>query len=101
MNRLKVLQYNVQKSKDKVIAPLLADKAVASYDILALQEPWKNPYKNATYCPNSSAFYTAYNNQERRSCFLINKSLDINSWDIDYSGSDVYSFRLQLLDIVL
>jgi len=101
MNRLKVLQYNVQKSKDKVMAPLLADKAVASYDILALQEPWKNPYKNATYCPNSSAFYTAYNNQERRSCFLINKSLDINSWDIDYSGPDVCSLRLQLPDIVL
>jgi len=36
MNRLRALQYNVQKSKDKVMAPLLADKATASYDILAL-----------------------------------------------------------------
>ena len=58
-------------------------------------------HKNATYCPNLSAFYTAYNNQERRSYFLINKSLDINSWDIDYSGPDVCSLRLQLPDIVL
>ena len=101
MNKLKVLQYNVQKSKDKVMAPLLADKATASYDILALQEPWHNPYKNATYCPSSAAFYVAYDNQERRSCFLINKSLDINSWDVDYSGPDVCSLRLQLPDLVL
>ena len=57
MNRLKVLQYNVQKSKDKVMAPLLADKIAATYDVLALQEPWQNPHKNATYCPNSSVFY--------------------------------------------
>ena len=101
MNRLRVLQYNVQKSKDKVMAPLLADKATASYDILALQEPWQNPYKNATYCPSSLAFYVAYNNQERQSCFLINKNLNINSWDINYSGPDVCSLRLQLPDIVL
>ena len=60
MNRLKVLQYNVQKSKDKVIAPLLADKTAAIYDILALQEPWQNLYKNATYYPNSLVFYIAH-----------------------------------------
>ena len=79
MNRLKVLQYNVRKSKKKVMVPLLADKVIVSYDVLALQEPWQNPYKNATYCPSRSAFYVAYNDQKRRSCFLINKSLDINS----------------------
>jgi hypothetical protein len=101
MNKLKVLQYNVQKSKDKVMAPLLADKAITSYDILALQEPWHNPYKNATYCPSSAAFYAAYNDQERRSCFLINKSLNISLWDVDYSGPDVCSLRLQLSDITL
>jgi len=61
MSRLRVLQYNVQKSKDKVMAPLLADQAVALYNVLALQEPWKNPHKNATYCLNLSAFYVAYN----------------------------------------
>ena len=43
------------------MAPLLADKAVALYDILTLQEPWKNPHKNATYYPNSLAFYAVYN----------------------------------------
>ena len=46
-------------------------------------------------------FYIVYDNQVRQSCFLINKNLDINTWDIDYSGPDVYSIRFQLSDIVL
>lgn len=44
------------------MAPLLASGAITSYDILALQEPWHNPHKNATYCPSSSAFFVAYDN---------------------------------------
>jgi len=61
------------------MAPLLADKATTLYDILALQEPWQNPYKNTIYYPSLSVFYIIYNNQERQSYFLINKNLDINS----------------------
>ena len=83
------------------MAPLLTNKITALYNILALQEPWQNPFKNATYCPSSSAFYITYDNQARRSCFLINKSLNINTWDIDYSGPNICSIRLQLSDIVL
>jgi len=101
MNRLKVLQYNVQKSKDKVIALLLTDKAITLYNILVFQKLWQNPYKNAIYYLSLSVFYIVYNNQEKQSCFLINKNLDINSWDIDYSGPDIYSLRLQLPDITL
>jgi hypothetical protein len=58
-------------------------------------------FKNATYCPRLAAFYIAYNNEKRQSCFLINKSLNISSWDVDYLGPDVYSLKLQLLDITL
>ena len=36
---LRILQYNVQKSKDKVIALLLADLRTHEFDIIALQEP--------------------------------------------------------------
>ena len=72
------------------MAPLLADKATTLYDILALQELWQNPYKNTIYCLSLSVFYIVYNNQERQSYFLINKNLDINSWEIDYLGPDIY-----------
>jgi hypothetical protein len=33
---LKILQYNVQKSKNKVMVPLLADPRVQEFDIIAL-----------------------------------------------------------------
>ena len=36
---LKILQYNVRKSRDTVIATLLRDEKVMEYDILAIQEP--------------------------------------------------------------
>lgn len=36
---LKILQYNVRKSRDIVIATLLRDLRVIDYDILAIQEP--------------------------------------------------------------
>jgi hypothetical protein len=35
---LKILQYNVRKSRDIVIATLLRDERVIEYDILTIQE---------------------------------------------------------------
>jgi len=40
---LKILQYNVMRSRDEVMATLLRDPKIQDYDILALQEPWKKP----------------------------------------------------------
>ena len=36
---MKILQYNVRKSRDTVMATLLRDPRVMDYDILAIQEP--------------------------------------------------------------
>ena len=36
---LKILQYNVRKSRDTVMATLLRDPRVMEYDVLAIQEP--------------------------------------------------------------
>jgi hypothetical protein len=57
---LKILQYNVWKSKDRVMAPLLADPRIQDFDIIALQEPWTNRYKDTTYCPRAAPFFLAY-----------------------------------------
>src|SRR5438046_41957 len=45
---LRILQYNVIKSKDIVMAPLLHDQQIIEYDLLAIQEPWRNPFDNST-----------------------------------------------------
>ena len=93
MNNFQILQYNVQKS-NKVMAPLLADSRVSSYDLIALQEPWKDKHCNRTYCPRASGFVPAYDNQQRRSCFLINRRLDPTTWSIEYPSSDLTVFCL-------
>jgi len=100
MSRLKILQYNVRKSK-KVMAPLLADKRTRSFDIIAIQEPWKNPEQNRTYCPSASGFIPAYDDRERRSCFLVNKELDSTAWDVSFPGPDlaILSIRTEELNI--
>ena len=36
---LKILQYNVRKSRDVVMATLLRGPRVIDYDVLAIQEP--------------------------------------------------------------
>lgn len=88
MSKLRILQYNVRKSK-KVMEPLLADAAALSYDTIALQEPWKNPLQNRTYCPRASGYIPAYDNRERRCCFLVHKDLNTAMWDIEFLGPDL------------
>ncbi len=46
---LKILQYNVNKSKDIVMALLLKDPNIKSYNILAIQEPWRNNFTPTTH----------------------------------------------------
>ena len=98
MSRLRVLQYNVQKSK-KVMEPLLADERVQSYDVIAIQEPWKNPQQNRTYCPRSSNFIPAYDDTERRTCFLLHKDLDVAKWEVTFHGPDLVSLHLVINDL--
>jgi hypothetical protein len=46
---LSILQYNVMKSKDKVIASLVRDEKVKAYAVLAVQEPWRKLFHHATH----------------------------------------------------
>jgi hypothetical protein len=36
---LRILQYNVQKSRDVVLTSLFQDPRILEYDVLAIQEP--------------------------------------------------------------
>lgn len=46
---LRILHYNIQKSYEQVIVPLFSEENIADFDIIALQEPWKNTYQNTTF----------------------------------------------------
>ena len=56
-SRLALLQYNVNKSRDKVMIGLFQDPKLASYDILAIQEPWRNRHNDQGYNPDTSLFH--------------------------------------------
>ena len=43
-NTLTILQYNVRKSRDTVMATLLRDPRIKDLDIIAIQEPWRNSF---------------------------------------------------------
>jgi hypothetical protein len=63
-NTLSILQYNVNKSRDKVMAGLLADERALEYDIIAIQEPWRNPFYHTTYHPVKDRFDLVYKKAE-------------------------------------
>ncbi|KAJ3552838.1 hypothetical protein NPX13_g11022 [Xylaria arbuscula] len=42
------------------MATMLRDPKVLEYDILAIQEPWRNPFKETTHHPAKSAFHLCY-----------------------------------------
>ena len=87
MNRqktLRILQYNVHKSKDKVMASLPQDPRIHEFDILATQEPWKNPFTATTHHPAEDEFHLCYppgdEESPARVCFFINKTMDHTKW---------------------
>src|SRR2546430_1757712 len=100
--KLKISQYNMHKSKRKVMEALLEDAANQGVAVLALQEPWQNKSMHATYCPGRSKFWPAYPQRFRtRACFLVNKALSLSSWSVDYPQPDLATLTLQLEDRVL
>jgi hypothetical protein len=98
MRELKLLQYNVQKSKDKVMVPLFEDPAVADFDIVAIQEPWRNPYTPTTYNRRQGNFHLVFPPEGGRACIFINKRLHLDSWKASVHSPDLCSVSLKLGD---
>ena len=90
---LMILQYNVWGSK-AVVIPLLADRRIHEYDIIAIQEPWQNPHMPATYCPASAPFTPAYPPRQGGACLLINRHLDTSRWLVTFPDKNLTTLRL-------
>jgi hypothetical protein len=87
---LHILQYNVQKSRDVVMADLFQDPRVLRYDVLAVQEPWRNPYITTSYHPLKEHFQLTYlEDVATRVCFYINKRIDPSTWSVSYITKDI------------
>ncbi|KNB19275.1 hypothetical protein FOXG_22503 [Fusarium oxysporum f. sp. lycopersici 4287] len=98
---LEALEYNVRKSKDTVMATLLRDPDIGRYDILAIQEPWKNPFDTTTHHPAKDQFHLCYPDKDQtfpaRVCFFINKRLDHSRWHFEEANRDLGSLNLRLV----
>jgi len=92
---LRILQYNVHKSRNKVMIALLHEEKIKDYDILVLQEPWRFDDISRAYCPATAGFTLEDNGG--RTCFYINKRIDSNTWHSTWHSKDVGTITLQTL----
>lgn len=101
-NRLNILQYNVRKSRDMVMASLLRDPGIYDFDIIAIQEPWKNPYTATTHHPAKNRFHLCYPTGDTegsaRVCFFVNKKIDQTRWRFEERTRDICSIVIDQTD---
>jgi exonuclease III len=101
-NRLNILQYNVRKSRDMVMASLLRDPGTYDFDIIAIQEPWKNPYTATTHHPAKDRFHLCYpigdTEGSARVCFFVNKKIDQKRWRFEERTRDICSIVIDQTD---
>lgn len=91
---LRILQYNVHKSRNKVMIALLQETSIKDYDILIIQEPWRYNESSKTYCPASAGFTLEDNGG--RTCFYINKRIDSNTWHSTWHSKDVGTITISV-----
>jgi hypothetical protein len=75
--------------------PLLEDSFTKKYDVLAIQEPWRNPSAPTTYRARGTGFTLAHDKVPSRVCFYVNQNLNPNSWTVTYHSPDFYTLTLQ------
>ena len=88
---LNLLQYNVQKSQTCQDL-LLANPRLQEVDLIALQEPWRNPYQETSTSTVFSAFYPLQDQVLGRTLVLINRRIQRSAitpvfWSGDKSAS--------------
>src|SRR5271154_4357783 len=94
---LRILQYNVNHGKEATLIPLLRNATIKEFDILAIQEPWRNPFQTTGYNPSRSEFYLAYPAKElTRVCFYVNKRLHPNTWTVTHHNEDAQTLTLKI-----
>ncbi|KAM0742770.1 hypothetical protein ACQRIT_002947 [Beauveria bassiana] len=82
--------------KDIVLASLFQNKRIADYDILAIQEPWRNQFINTSYHPLKTHFQLMYlNNPATRVCLYINKHINPSTWQVSYVSADIISLTIR------
>src|SRR6516165_827575 len=96
--QLRVLQYNVQHSKDRVLIDLLADERAREMDVLAIQEPWTNTRDNRRgYNPSSSPFrLVSTATKDTRAAIYINKKIYTEDFEVTATQDTLVTVNLKV-----
>lgn len=95
INDLVIYQYNANRSKNKVMAQFMRDPEVLRADIIAIQEPWKNPFINTTHHPAKDTHELLYpvGDERTRVCMFVSKKLA--NWTHIGHTTDVHELRVR------
>jgi ribonuclease HI len=87
MSSLHILQYNMHKAKDTVMATFLRDPKVLKATIIAAQEPWRNNLSDTTHQPAAATHQLLYPKSSEyddkgppRVALFVAKSVDPDIW---------------------
>ncbi len=96
IEKLYIIQYNLQKNLNVVMAPILADKQVTKFSVLAVPEPYQNSFISLTHSVSYSTSYLLHS-FVLNSCvyYFINKSMNSSYWTGDFPSPDYSSLPLR------
>ena len=76
--------------------PLLADTNTQDYDIIAIQEAWRNPSAPTSLSSHQSGFYLLYRpGSDTRVCFYVNDLIDNDSWELEFTSADMCILKIK------
>lgn len=92
---LSILQYNVKKSKGKVMIPFFKKSSIHTYNILAIQKPWRNFFQHITNNCLSQVFKLSYILYlATRVNFFIHKRLVLSIWNVTHHTLDFSTLEI-------
>lgn len=94
---LSILQYNMRNERVTTMIPLLADPKLQDYNVVAIQEPWKNLFGATTLSFHCSGFHLLYKPRgNTQVCLYINERIDPDSWEIEYGSADICTLKIKI-----
>ena len=74
---------------------LLAEKSIQDYNIIAIQEPWRNLSAPTTLSSHQSGFYLLYHlGGDTCVCFYINDTINPESWEMEFPLPDMCTLKI-------
>lgn len=92
---LNIVQYNVNKSRNRVMTAFFRAVDPRTHHVMAVQEPWRNPQMpTSVRPPNYHLFYPLHS--DTRVCFYVSKELDPDQWSVQEHSPDFITLTIQL-----